>query len=69
MEKLIAAIFMITIFSCSNNTNTTNSGSDSTNVTNGTSKADTTAVPDGVTSGNPESRDTSAMKPVDTTHK
>jgi len=60
---------VITIFSCTNNTNTTNSGSDSTNVTNGTSKADTTAVPDGVTSGNPESRDTSAMKPVDTTHK
>jgi|1185.fasta_scaffold98222_2 uncharacterized lipoprotein len=69
MKKLIAAIFVITIFSCSNNTKTTNSGSDSTNVTNGTSKADTTAVPDGVTSGNPESRDTSAMRPLDTAHK
>ena len=68
MKKIITALFVITICSCSNNTNTTNSANDSTHVTYDASKADTTSVPNGVSNGTPESTDTSAMD-LDTTNK
>ena len=63
MKKIIAAFFVITICSCSNNTNTTNSANDSTHVTYDASKADTTSVPNRINSETPESTDTSATKP------
>ena len=68
MKKIIAALFIITICSCSNNTNTTNSSNDSTHVTYDASKADTTSVPNRVNNGTPGSNDTSAMD-LDTTNK
>jgi len=63
MKKIITALFFITICSCSNNTNTTNSANDSTHVTYDASKADTTSVPNTINSETPENIDTSATKP------
>jgi uncharacterized lipoprotein len=67
--KIIATLLVMAILGCSGNTNTNTTANDSTHVTYDASKADTTTVPNGVSSGNPESDDTSAMHLRDTTHK
>ena len=69
MKKIITAILVLSICSCTSNTNTTSSSNDSTHVTYDASKADTTSVPNGVTSGTPESIDTSAMEAQDSANK